>query len=358
MDRIATVKEYVDGIINRIENPEDRKYAMLHTYGVAWCCSLLAQKRGLKEEIGYISGLLHDIYTYFSGSAMCHGQSSAEMARPAIKNMKLFSEEEKKLILSAVFYHSIKDRIHDEYDELLKDADILQTFYNTRHPKIPNAALPRLNRLLKELNITTEVTGYEPEAVEESLLFNRLKFANLAEALAGQNIKGEQESEEFLAIIKYYPEANAFEELKNGWCAAFVYHCALKAGLELPIKQPPYKYRFAGVGTWYSWGVDKGFVFKDHEGIIPERGDIVIYNNIIPEGRKQENSPWHDHIGILLSIEEDYFLVAEGNVDNGNISGIVKRKRDNTIGCFLRIPDGIEYDGFLCDYKASEIYKQ
>lgn len=353
MDRIPLIKEYVDGIINNIKIPEDRKYATVHTYGVAWCCSFLAQRRGLNPEIAYISGLLHDIYAFYTGSYMCHGQSGAEMARPVIRDMNIFTEEEKKLIQSAIFYHSIKDEVHDDYDELLKDADILQTYFSNSNAPVNYTALPRLQRLLEELGVKAELKGCEPKKSGEGQPFNRETLADFAEKLAGQNIRGEWEDVRYLNIIKYYPESAAFGELKNSWCAAFVYHTALLAGLELPLKQPPYKYRFAGVGTWYKWGKDKGFIYPNNKEYVPERGDIVIYNNIIPPENKPQNGPWHDHIGIFLSKEEEYLTIAEGNVDNRNVSGIVRRKYDDTIGCFLKIPNGLVYDGWQCDYMAS-----
>ncbi|WP_197661277.1 hypothetical protein [Mobilitalea sibirica] len=41
-----------------------------------------------------------------------------------------------------------------------------------------------------------------------------------------------------------------------------------------------------------------------------------------------------------------------GKNSNRNVSGVIKRKRDNTIGCFIRIPDDFKYDAWNCDYKA------
>jgi hypothetical protein len=45
--------------------------------------------------------------------------------------------------------------------------------------------------------------------------------------------------------------------------------------MELPIRQPPFKYRFAGVGTWYEWGKANDFCFYKKDGFAPSRGDIV-----------------------------------------------------------------------------------
>ncbi|HWT75240.1 MAG TPA: HD domain-containing protein [Mobilitalea sp.] len=240
MDRILKIKKYVDHIIEAIASPEIRKYAYIHTYGVTQSCSIIAGRRGLDPELAYISGLLHDNYVYFTGSYMCHGQSGAEMARPAIRDMKLFTDHEKMLILSAVFYHSMKEQIHDEYDEVLKDADILQSFFYDPAHQVPYKAVPRINKILDELHITgIPIQIEQPVGNHTTVGFNKAIFADIAEELAAKNIVGDKNNKDFMEIIKYYPEVVAFDELKNAWCAAFVYHCAIKAGLELPIKNLP-----------------------------------------------------------------------------------------------------------------------
>lgn len=352
MDRVSLVKKYVDSIIEKIPSAEERKCAYIHTYGVSQYCLLLALKRGLNPELAYISGLLHDIYTFFSGSGMCHAYSGAEMARVAIRNMNAFSDDEKVIILSAIFHHSQKELIHDEYDETLKDADLLSHFLNDTGIRVYCRETHRLGKLLKELDIAATPVEFGHELANElGVSFNKALFADFAEKLASQNIRGERDSELFMDIAGYYPEDSAFDELKNGWCAAFLYHCALKAGLALPIKLPPYKFRFAGVGTWFEWGRDNGLCVYESDGFTPERGDIVIYNNIIPAENKPTNGAWHDHIGIVLSGDGEKLVVAEGNINNQNVSGIVERVRNQTIGCYLRIPDGYRCSDWNGDYK-------
>jgi hypothetical protein len=162
-----------------------------------------------------------------------------------------------------------------------------------------------------------------------------------------------------MRIIRYFPEETAFDELKNNWCAAFVYHCCLEAGLSLPIRVPHTANkiagsRFAGVGAWYEWGMDNKFCLYEKDGFEPERGDILIYNNVIPNEDKAENSLWHDHIGVVISSDGDSLMVAEGNVGNKNVSGIVRRKRDDKIGCYIRIPTDYSYNGWKIDYKTGE----
>ena len=104
--------------------------------------------------------------------------------------------------------------------------------------------------------------------------------------------------------------------------------------------------------SYLKTAIDNGYCYYEKDGYVPERGDIVIYNNIIPDEFKEENSEWHDHIGIVLSIDDNYILVAEGNTDNKNVSDIIKRKRDDTIGCYIKIPNDYIYDGWKIDYKT------
>ncbi|MDF2544221.1 MAG: hypothetical protein K0S47_3939 [Herbinix sp.] len=352
MDRILMVRQHINRIIQSIKSDEERRIAYVHTYGVAQCAAMIAAKRGLNSELAYISGLLHDIYTCFTGSSLCHAISGAEMVRPIIRDMHIFTYEEKEIILSAIFYHSNKERVHDEYDEVLKDADVLQPFLNDACFRTYYLFIPRLTKVLEELGLTALPAVYGQEPDQSKVTYNRSLFADIAENIASQNVCGERDNTVFMNIIKYYPEPSAFSELKNYWCAAFVYHCALEAGLELPIRLPPIKNRFAGVGSWYEWATANHFCFYEKDGFIPSRGDIVIYNNIIPPENKEQGSAWHDHIGVVLSCENEFLVVAEGNINNQNVSGIIKRKRDNTIGCFVRIPNEFTYDGWNCDYKA------
>ena len=126
-------------------------------------------------------------------------------------------------------------------------------------------------------------------------------------------------------------------------CAAFVCHCCVEAGLELPIRYPGVSIRFAGVGAWLEWAKLCGF-YSDGADIKPQKGDIVIYDNVIPPDKKPADSPWHDHIGIVLTAGPDTLEIAEGNAGNGNVSGIVRRNRHERIGGLVRIPDG-----YVCD---------
>ena len=177
-----------------------------------------------------------------------------------------------------------------------------------------------------------------------------IKLADIAQSLAEKNIVGKKSDPNFLPILAYYLNGRffhdwkAYRDLQNGWCAAFVYHCSVKAGLGLPprVMCKDRTRNFSGVRAWLEWGERMGFVHMP-EGFHPQRGDIVIYNYIIPEKYREKINLWHDHIGIVLSVDDATITVAEGCIDNRNVGGIVTRRRDEHIGRYLRFPPGYTY---------------
>lgn len=357
MESMRQIQAYINGILSQIEVDAQREAAYRRTYGVAQYCALLAAQRGLRTELAYAAGLLHNAYEYRTGSRMCLGQNGAEMVRVALRKIDL-SADEKILIQSAIYHHEDKAHVHDEYDEVLKDADLLQCLPNGAHMQIHESALPRLENVLKSLNLPPYEKPQKNSTHDEGdrSAFRRSCMVDTARTVAGKNVQGQKNDADFLSMIRYFPEATAYDEFLYAWCAAFVYHCALEAGLVLPIRhRPNSNTRFACVGAWLKWGQERGFCFFEKDGFSPLSGDIVIYNNIIPKEKKPENTPWYDHMGIVLAVEPFGLKVAEGNVGNGNVAGIVERTRDETIGCYLRIPDGYLHDGWKYDYKTGKL---
>lgn len=358
MNRIQAVQNYVNNIFQMITDKYNiRQEAYIHSYGVAQCCALIAQKRNLDVEIATVIGLLHDVYTYKTGVSLLHSHNGAEMVRVAFKYKlnNLFLEEEKTIIKSAIYHHSDKEHLHDVYDELIKDCDILQRYlYNVSANLYISK---RLANVAAELDIVIEESTTTEANITKT--FHQINVGDIAEELSRKEIIGTKENADYMEIIKYYPERSALAELDHAWCAAFVYHCCIKAGLTLPLRTPNNAIniancRFACVLAWYEWADSKGYCFYEKDNFSPQRGDIVVYNNIIPRENKAENSIWCDHIGIVLSCDNNTLMVAEGNVGNLNVSGIVKRERNETIGCYIRIPAEYDYDDWQIDYKTGE----
>lgn len=358
-DKVSRVRAYVNNIFDHIEDADEKRAGYVHTYGVSHCCALLAMKRGLNLELATVIGLLHDVYSYKTGVTAWHSQNGAEMVRVAFKHslVDLFTDEEQTIIKSAIYHHTNKDMVHDAYDEMLKDSDILQRLsFDTTYGW---AYGQRLLRTMQELLLLMPQITVLPQKKAEIIPFSQAIVGDIAETLAEKQITGEKTNTEYMQMIRYFPEESAFDELKNAWCAAFVYHCCHEAGLLLPIRVPHNakkvaNCRFACVVAWYEWGMENGFCYYENDGFVPKRGDIVIYSNIIPKEDKPESSTWCDHIGIVISCDKNALIVAEGNAGNKNVSGIIARKRDDTIGCYIRIPEDYTYDGWKTDFKTGE----
>ena len=51
MNRIDTVRDYVDRVLAGLPDELDRRYAYIHIYGVAQACAMIAMKRGEAVEL-------------------------------------------------------------------------------------------------------------------------------------------------------------------------------------------------------------------------------------------------------------------------------------------------------------------
>jgi len=384
--RLEEIHIYVDRLMADKNFSDKYLEEKSHLLGVSSCCVLLALRRGLDPELAAISGMLHDIYRLKTGINMNHGHNGAEMARVVLNRAESsFLDSEKKIILSAIFHHGDKLDVHDEYDELLKDADTLAPILYSGGSRQSQSVLrhwgraQRLEKMAKELGLS--IDGIYPEECSERIkekcvnnagpipsayanectipttpVNKRLLLADIAEKLAASHIEGTRKNAAYMNLVRYWPEDTAWHELINGWCAAFVYHSCQEAGLTLPIKWLTEGTRFAGVAAWSTWARRLGYFIKDEPGIIPQRGDIVLYRNIIPPENKPEEHRQIsiDHIGIVLGCDSDSdsFTAAEGNVNNQNVSGIMTRPLHQNVEGYIRIDNAFLYDNWVFNYKS------
>ncbi|KRF20241.1 hypothetical protein ASG93_31270 [Paenibacillus sp. Soil787] len=341
--RFESIKILVDELLFSIESMVNRHEATVYLYGVSTFASMLAMKRGQSPELAAIAGLLHDYYVFKTGIAEFPGPNSAEAVRVIIRDIGMFTEEEQITILRSIFYQDDSSRSHDTYEEIVKDAIILQLYFQSTVRKLPRMDVNRLRNVLGELEIQDEfieeLFHKEKETKPQLNEDKRLKLADIAEMLAGQDIIGEPGDEHYREICRYWPDTSIYKVLKNSWCAAFVYHSCRQAGFLLPIRYPNGSHRLAGVGAWLEWAQlpDTGFFYHDEQdGFTPQRGDIVIYDKLLSDHP-------HDHIGIVLAVNEIEILVAEGNRDNKNYSSIFHRDRRLCILGYIRIDNNYQY---------------
>lgn len=127
--RLDSVRNILDGIINSIENPEDRRGAYVHLYGTGLMASVLALKRGFDREtaeLAEIAGMLHDLLCYVNPEedGMEHAPKCAEYAKEnVLSKLSDLTDGEKQKIYYAILNHSNKHEKGDPFDEIIKDAD-------------------------------------------------------------------------------------------------------------------------------------------------------------------------------------------------------------------------------------------
>lgn len=155
MNRLDSVRQEVDSILLRLVSDEDRRYGFVHLYGVSLTATWLAERRGLDAELASVAGMLHDLATYATGDSTDHARLSSRLASRLLERVGSFSLEEVETIAHAIARHSDKEAVDGPFDELLKDADVLQhwLYDPAQPPHVSHAA--RRARLIADLGART-----------------------------------------------------------------------------------------------------------------------------------------------------------------------------------------------------------
>ena len=174
----------------------------------------------------------------------------------------------------------------------------------------------------------------------DTMTTRRRSLAIVAEALARKPFHGKTMGlrSNLHPIIKHFAPA-PHGEFDGKWCAAFVYHACMLAGLNLPPRHPkPVSCSFAGVRAWLQWAklpANRFYASARLRDFTPRRGDLVVFDGLFDPGP-------HDHIGVVLAVRQHRLRVAEGNVNN--VSAVVQRERNAAIRGYIRIPKDYRYD--------------
>lgn len=153
--RIDFVRKLLDDDIKLIRDEEIKRCAYVHLYGVGQAAAFLAMKRGYDKniaELAEVAGMLHDYAKYIYDEEENHAEKSADYARVILSKIPEFSTSEIEQICQAIFNHSNKKEVGNNFDEILKDADEMQHYF--RNP-MENYFYhkERTQNLLKELAI-------------------------------------------------------------------------------------------------------------------------------------------------------------------------------------------------------------
>ena len=151
-NRLERLRDEIDKIILTGKSDHLRIY-ISHMYGVARFCTLLAMKRNLDAELAATCGMLHDIFYMSGGASENHAAKGTEQAEMILKTMGLYSDDEIGIVTTAISRHSDKEHIHGPYDELLKNADVMDhCLCNPAFP-ISERNMERYRNLLTEFGI-------------------------------------------------------------------------------------------------------------------------------------------------------------------------------------------------------------
>ena len=124
--------------------------------------------------------------------------------------------------------------------------------------------------------------------------------------------------------------------MNDAWCAATVSAAFVKAG-NVNIMYPE-----CGCGKMIEGSIKKG-IWIEADDIMPEKGDLIIYDWNDTTGSESDNTSGHHHVGMVTMTypETNTFDVVEGNKDgkmgkrrmtrNGKfIRGFIRPKYDDT----------------------------
>ena len=113
-------------------NSEDRSFELDHIEQVEKYIMELSKLRGLDADISLLIAVLHDM-----GRIKCgiygrgHAEAGAGVAKEILKD-HCISKKVSRVICEAIKNHNKKGKIHDKYSELIKDADSLSRFHESR----------------------------------------------------------------------------------------------------------------------------------------------------------------------------------------------------------------------------------
>ena len=119
-------------VVNHLLNsklPEDKRessvvWELKHSSGVIQMARILAQKRGVDEELAVVAASLHDISVIINGSYDNHAEKGAELAKKMLNEIGGFDAREIEIVCTAIREHSNKHKYsEDKLVELIKDAD-------------------------------------------------------------------------------------------------------------------------------------------------------------------------------------------------------------------------------------------
>ena len=140
-------------------------WSVMHMYTTTQLAKLLAIKRGCDVELAALVCAFHDVYSLHTGKWEDHWANAEPYVREIVseyndvwgEQLGKISEGEVKQIIKAIKGHSDKAKVtNDQYAELLKDVDSLDSYLHGFEPKA--ARLERVSKVFSELGFSKETS--------------------------------------------------------------------------------------------------------------------------------------------------------------------------------------------------------
>ena len=153
--RLDMVRQRVDEMLLAIDDDNYRRAGYVHMYGSGFAAAIIALKRGHNTEyaeLANIAGILHDYISYENRELDNHDH--AHLCEPIVRklliDLKIFADSEIEMICSAVYNHSDKDDIDSEFDEIVKDADVMHHWLRNPAEQPFSNEIERVKKLSEE----------------------------------------------------------------------------------------------------------------------------------------------------------------------------------------------------------------
>ena len=100
-------------------------YEKIHAVGSGKIGYLLGLQRGLDPDLAAIVASCHDYGRIVTGKQAGHAEAGYEPVREFLAKTGLLTDEEVELVAKATKNHSKKSEVGTPYEEIAKDADVL-----------------------------------------------------------------------------------------------------------------------------------------------------------------------------------------------------------------------------------------
>ena len=147
---MSRIKDLQKQVFKVLADTDETLKAMAHLHGVSLAAVMIARKRGQDPELAAMTGLLHDLWAYKSGSYDDHAHLGADYARKVLGKLEITTQEETDMICDAIWHHDDKAGIDSEFAEVLKDADVIDHCLSDPAKEIKEKENSRYRKLCDE----------------------------------------------------------------------------------------------------------------------------------------------------------------------------------------------------------------